>query len=93
MNAQELELIVKNVANTDAGMKCIEVLLDKLGAFERGYNFQNTEQEAFNKGRREQGLWLLDLLRDSNFNKFIEVEKKRSKQQWKDKNKQQEQQD
>ena len=90
-NQDELELIVKNIANTDAGLKFIEILLDRLGAFERGYNFQNPELEAFNKGRREQGLWLLDLLRDSNFNKFVEVQKKRSKKQWKDKNKQEQQ--
>lgn len=77
MDISDIQMIVKNVAQTEEGFKFIEILLDKFGAFERGYNFQNNEIEAFNKGRREQGLWLLDLLRDSHFNRFIEINKKR----------------
>ena len=70
----EIRLIVKNVANNQEGFKFLDILLDKLGAFERGCNFQNHDIEMFNKGKREQGQWLLDLLRDSNFEKFIEIE-------------------
>lgn len=74
---EEIRLIVKNVSNTIEGLKFIEILLDKLGAFERGCNFQNHDLEVYNKAKREQGFWLLDLLRDSNFEKFIEIEKQR----------------
>ena len=79
MNYQEdeIRLIVKNVANNQEGFKFLNILLDRLGAFERGCNFQNHDIEMFNKGKREQGLWLLDLLRDSNFEKFIEIVKTR----------------
>lgn len=80
---EQINLIVKNVSNSDEGLKFIEILLDKLGAFERGFNFQNRDVEIANKSRREQGLWLLDLLQDSNFNKFIEIQKIRSKKVWK----------
>lgn len=73
--ADEIKNIVKSVVQTDAGFKFIDILLDKLGAFERGCNFQNIEQEYYNKGRKEQGLWLLDLVRDSHFNQYIELEK------------------
>ena len=73
----EIRLIVANVANNQEGFKFLNILLDKLGAFERGCNFQNHDIEMFNKGKREQGLWLLDLLRDSNFEKFIEIVKQR----------------
>lgn len=76
---KQIELIVKNVSNSNDGMKFIEILLDKLGAFERGCNFQNSEMEYYNRGKREQGLWLLDLLRDNNFEKFTQLQKTRRK--------------
>ena len=73
----DIKLTLKNVANDREGLNFIEILLDKLGAFERGCNFQNREIEMFNRGKREQGLWLLDLLIESNFEKFIEIQKRR----------------
>jgi len=89
----EIKMTLKNVANTDNGLCFIEILLDKLGAYERGCNFQNHDMEVFNRGRREQGLWLLDLLKESNFNKFIQIEEGRRKQLWQNKNKQQQKED
>jgi len=84
---EEIRTIVKNVANDDEGFKLIDLLLDKLGAFERGINLQNPEMEIYNRGRREAGLWLLDTLRESNFNKFIEIQKQRSREKCQTKNK------
>lgn len=86
---EQINLIVKNVSNSDEGLKFIEILLEKLGAFERGFNFQNRDVEIANKSKREQGLWLLDLLQESNFNKFIEIQKKRSNKVCQKMNKQQ----
>jgi len=74
---EQIKDIVKNVIQTPSGFEFIEILLDRLGAFERGCNFQNIEQEYFNKGKKEQGLWLLDLVRESHFNNFIEIQRKR----------------
>ncbi len=73
----EIRLIVKNVSNDIEGFKFLDILLDKLGAFERGCNFENSHLEYYNKGRKEQGLWLLDLLRDSNFEKFTKIYEQR----------------
>lgn len=87
---EEIRTIVKNVANNDEGFKLIDLLLDRLGAFERGVNLQNPEMDIFNRGRREVGLWLLDTLRESNFNKFIEIQKKRSREKCQKMNKLQE---
>ena len=75
----DIKSIVSNVAEDEYGFKFIEILLDKLGAFERGCNFQNQQADIYNRGKREQGLWLLDLLKESNFNKFVEIEKERMK--------------
>ena len=76
---EQIKMTLKNVANKDEGLDFIEILLDKLGAFERGCNFQNHDLDVFNRGRREQGLWLLDLLKESNFQKFVEIEERRRK--------------
>ena len=89
---EQIKMTVKNVANNSEGVRFIEILLDKLGAYERGCNFNNHDIEVFNRGRREQGLWLLDLLKESNFNKFIEIETRRRKELCQEKKQQQKQQ-
>ncbi len=62
MNEEEkLIELIKEIINTQAGFKFFEILLAKLGAFERGCNFENIYNEYYNKGKREKGLWLLDL--------------------------------
>lgn len=83
----EIKMTLKNVSNKEEGLNFIEILLDRLGAWERGCNFQNREMEVFNRGKREQGLWLLDLLKESNFEKFIEIEQRRRKELCQNKNK------
>lgn len=62
MEEEKLIELIKAIISTDAGYKFFEILLEKLGAFERGCNFENLYLEYYNKGRREKGLWLLDLL-------------------------------
>jgi len=89
----EIKMTFKNVSNNEEGLKFIEILLNKLGAYERGCNFQNHDMEVFNRGKREQGLWLLDLLKDSNFPKYIEIEERRRKELCQNKNKNSIQQD
>lgn len=88
---EQIQMTLKNVVKKEEGLCFIEILLDKLGAFERGCNFQNHDMEVFNRGRREQGLWLLDLLKQSDFEKFIEIEKRRRKILCQNKNKLQQQ--
>lgn len=74
---EDIRLIVLNVSNNPEGFKFFDILLDKLGAFERGCKFDNSNMEYYNRGKKEQGLWLLDLLRDSNFDKYSEIVKQR----------------
>ena len=76
----EIKLIINNVAESKSGFEFLEILLEKLGAYDRGFNFQNHDIDMYNKAKREQGLWLLDLIRNSNFDKFVELQKKRSEQ-------------
>lgn len=74
---EQIRLIINNVAVNNDGFEFLYILLEKLGAFDRGMNFQNHDIEIYNKAKREQGLWLLDLLMISNFNKYSEIMKRR----------------
>lgn len=82
MNDAEIKEIIKNVANNNVGFEFLKLMLDRLGAFEKGVNFKDMNLDMFNRGRREQGIWLLELIRESNFNKFIEIQKQRSNGKW-----------
>lgn len=86
---EEIRLIVKNVLNNPEGFKFIDILIDRLGAFERGCKFDNSNMEYYNRGKKEQGLWLLDLLRDSDFEKYSEIVKLRRTVLWQKQQKQQ----
>lgn len=60
MNDKEIQTL-KNVMNNPEGAKLISILLRKLGAFDRGFNFQSSEKEILRiLTKREQGQWLLD---------------------------------
>ena len=78
MNEEKLIEIIKDVLNTKCGFEFIRELLEKLGAFERGCIFENVNQEYYNRGKREKGLWLLDLIKEADLNKFCEILIKRS---------------
>lgn len=73
MNEDKFLEILKDVLNSDYGFEFIQEMLEKLGAFERGCNFDNTNMEYYNRGKRDKGLWLLDLVRKADLNKFEEI--------------------
>ena len=69
--------IIKDVLNTDCGFKFISEMLEELGAFERGCNFNNIYIEYYNRGKRDKGLWLLDLVKKSHIEKYKQIEMNR----------------
>lgn len=73
MEDKELRRIVNNVAVNPDGYKFLKVLLEKLGAFERGINYQDERMDFANRVKREQGLWLTDLMLKSNPEKYIKI--------------------
>jgi len=77
MEDKELRRIVNNVAVNPDGYKFLKVLLERLGAFERGINFTNERMDFANRAKREQGLWLADLLQQANSDKYIQILKER----------------
>ena len=78
-NEQDIRNIVKNVSNTEDGLNFIYILLEEFGTFTAKINLGNSEvYNIANQVKREQGEFILNLLREHNFEKFIEVQRRRS---------------
>ncbi len=76
---QDVRNIVKNVSNTEDGLDFICILLEEFKTFTTKINLGNSEvYNIANQVRREQGEFILNLLREHNFEKFIEVQRRRS---------------
>lgn len=75
----DIRNIVKNVSNTKDGMDFIYLLLDQFETFTTKISLNNSElHNICNAVKREQGEYILDLLREHNFDKFIEIQQRRS---------------
>lgn len=70
MNKDELRTL-SNVLNSNDGFEFVFLLLNKLGAWERGFNNNAPDKEVFrNIGRREQGAWLLEQCFKANVKQY-----------------------
>jgi len=82
MTPDEEKIIFNNVLNDKDGFRFVLLMLEKLGAFERGCNFQNRDMDMFNRGRRETGLWLADKIQEHCFEKYREIIIERKNEVW-----------
>ena len=78
MKPDELRNLIVNITNDSNGLKFVKFILEELGAYERGVNFNSKEIDYYNRGKREKGLWLLDLISKYNIEKYIEIIKERN---------------
>lgn len=81
MEFSELDIknFVTSVTNTQEGLDFIYYLLDEFGTFHTRINLGCSElQNICNQVKREQGEFILDLIREHNFEKYIEIQRKRS---------------
>lgn len=74
---QDVLNLINNVAITPDGFNFICYLLDELQAFDTGNNFENQYINCSNNAIRQKGQKILNLLMQSNLEKYIEVIKKR----------------
>lgn len=80
----EIKQFVRNVSDTPDGLNFIFYLVDSFGTFTNRVNFSNSENEIFARTiKKEMGEFILELLREHNFDKFIEIQQKRSNDKWK----------
>lgn len=81
MTFSELDIrnIVKTVSDIPEGLDFIFYLVDSFGTFSYKVNTSNSDfQNLANAIKKEQGEFILDLLREYNFEKYIEIQRKRS---------------
>jgi hypothetical protein len=70
---------VKVVSDTPDGLDFIYYLIEEFGTFTTKINLNASElQNICNSIKREQGEFILNLLREHNFKKYIEVQQRRS---------------
>lgn len=80
---KDLENIIKSVSNTEEGLSFIYYLIDDLGTFSTKVNIVDEKLQNIEKViKKEIGENILELLRVNNFDKYIELQKRRSNEKW-----------
>lgn len=80
---KDLENIIKSVSNTEEGLNFIYYLIDDLRTFSTKVNIVDGKlQNIENVIKKEIGENILELLRVNNFDKYIELQKRRSNEKW-----------
>ena len=80
---KDLENIIKSVSNTEEGLSFIYYLIDDLGTFSTKVNIVDSKLQNVEKViKKEIGENILELLRVNNFDKYIELQKRRSNEKW-----------
>ena len=80
---KDLENIIKSVSNTEEGLSFIYYLIDDLGTFSTKVNIIDGKLQNIEKViKKEIGENILELLRVNNFDKYIELQKRRSNEKW-----------
>ena len=80
---KDLENIIKSVSNTEEGLSFIYYLIDDLGTFSTKVNIVDSKLQNIEKViKKEIGENILERLRVNNFDKYIELQKRRSNEKW-----------
>ena len=80
---KDLENIIKSVSNAEEGLSFIYYLIDDLGTFSTKVNIVDGKLQNIEKViKKEIGENILELLRVNNFDKYIELQKRRSNEKW-----------
>ena len=72
----DLRLIVKNVLNSNDGFKFVQHLLTETGAFSRVISY-DINKNYYLQGRSSIGEYILELIRNCDFESYVELQKKR----------------
>lgn len=79
MNDKDLENLIKSVSNFPDGFEFIYFLLEEFGTFTTKIQFSDGKLQNIEKViKREQGEFILELIRQNNFKKYIEIQERRS---------------
>lgn len=80
---KELENIVRTVSDTEDGLNFIHYLVDDLGTFTTKINVVDGKLQNIEKVvKKEVGESILELLRIHNFERYRELQERRSNDKW-----------
>ena len=80
---KDLDNLVKNVSNDEEGFNFIHYLIDDLGTFTTKINVVDGKLQNIEKIiKKEVGESILELLRIHNFEKYCELQERRSNDKW-----------
>lgn len=74
---KDVLLTIYNVLSTPDGFDFVCFILDKLNAFDRGNNFENVNMNYANNAVRAKGQELLELILQSDVDKYMQIMNKR----------------
>lgn len=79
MNDDKLKLLIQNVLSTSYGLELFSYFLDLSNCFSRGTNFNNVYQEYYNKGKKDFGHEIAEMIKKYSFDNYIKILKERNK--------------
>ena len=79
LDEENLELAVQNTANLPDGLKLLAHFISSSGCYTQGLS-KDERTELYNKGQRDFGLKIRDLLLEYAPNKYIELIKEGAKE-------------
>ena len=83
---KDIENMIINVANSSDGLDFIYFLLEEFGTFTTKIQFSDGKLQNIEKViKREQGEFILELIRQNNFKKYTEIQERRSNDKWQQK--------
>ena len=85
MYFSELDIrdFVRGVCATESGKKFIYFILENFGTFDKTVNYSLSDtQNLCNIIKKEQGEFILNLIREHDFKSFTELQLKRSNEKW-----------
>lgn len=80
---KDIENMIMNVTNSPDGLDFIYFLLEEFGTFTTKIQFSDGKLQNIEKViKREQGEFILELIRQNNFKKYTEIQERRSNDKW-----------
>ena len=76
MNSK-LKTVLYNALSSPDCIEYLKYLIQKSNCYSRSNNFNNTNQEYYNRGRKDFGSEILEDIMMSDFNKFVELQNER----------------
>lgn len=73
MNSDKLKIVLYNALQLPDCIEYLKYLIEKSCCYSRSNNFNNVNQEYYNRGRKDFGAEILEDIMKTDFNKFVKL--------------------